>query len=651
MKRFHFARVNEAGLTLEAMSATVRVGEVIKIGSHPQCAIRVKDDPNVLSMHATIELVEGRGGDLLAYKINNCGVSPMLLRVNNVPVDRSFHLDVGDVIRVGKTLLRLDAVDDTEDKRGALAPKQELPDDLSEVLNKVVTFLGLPKPDGSWTGMALAFAKWLAFAQAFVADPDGQRQATWTEVMLRVVGTRGMLKGSAEAVEACEVADVVLREKVKRFPPRMVSYGGEEDDSAMSAIEHAEDAQDELRRWREATGHIVPEDAGQTISRLNTETARWRQATGCNTPGEVASIVEEANTSVDVGLKSLADLRERVAGWREATGCDSLEAFDASADEYNATMQKTHAELTDLEEQIDAWRQATGCGDPGTAKSVIVELHNSFAKEHEKRRANIQSATDDRVAREQELAALRVQIYDWQNVMNRDTPAEAAELIGDIKHKWELEILKCVDVTNERNIARRAAELAGEKLTRWRMVTGYEDPGAYKNHLERAANLADVHDRMIAERDQTIIEYAKEIDRLREATRVALRDCADAEQSADRAVEAMRVERDEMDRVSVDAAKRADSFVNDLNKAVSVLLDIRSAFGGATVDRICEIGKTALIPLPKPDKVAPGQKWAFVEKALGFASTSAEHARLSGSGVVRISTLIGSSEWFYLGTS
>jgi len=617
MKRFHFARVNESGLTLEAMSATIRMGEVIKIGSHAQCAIRVKDDHNVFSMHATIELVEGKDG-APTYRINNCGVSAMLLRVNNVPVDRSFRLEVGDVIRVGKTLLRLDAIDDAEDKSVSPSQVRELPDDLSEVLNKVVAFLGLPKPDGSWTGMALAFAKWLAFAQAFVADPDGQHQATWTETMLRVIGTRGMMKGNAEAVESCEIADAVLREKVKRFPPKMVSHGDE----------LSPDEEDEIR----------------VMDLLLDETKAWRDATGCNTPGEVASVVEETNASVDVGLKNLADLREQVAGWREATGCASPEAFLIDAEQHNAQMQKTYRDLDDLQNQVDEWKKATGCGDPEAAKSVIAELHNSVAKEHEKRRANNQSATDDRVAREQELAALRVQIINWQNATNCSTPEEAHELISDIKHKWELEILKCVDVTNERNIARRAAELAGEKLTRWRMVTGYEDPGAYKNHLEREANLADVHDRMIAERDQTIIEYAKEIDRLRDSAKEASKDCADAERATERAREetaAVKKERECYDEVYVEALR-------------NTIAHIRKAFGGATVDRICEIGKTALIPLPKPDGVAPGQKWAFVFNAIEGESSDDyefEDPRSWEAYTFKKTELSNQSGAIYLGTS
>jgi len=539
----------------------------------------------------------------------------MLVRVNNVPVDRSFRLEVGDVIRVGTTLLRLDAVDTIEVgvPNVSSPPKQELPDDLSEVLNKVVAFLGLPKPDGSWTGMALAFAKWLAFAQAFVADPDGQHQATWTETMLRVIGTRGMMKGSAEAMEAAEIADAVLREKVKRFPPRMVSHGDE----------LSPDEEDEIR----------------VMDLLLDETKAWREATGCNTPGEVASIVEETNASVDAGLKNLADLREQVAGWREATGCASLDAFYAEEAKHSAAMSKTYRDLDDLQNQVDEWKKATGhatpndaaaqmgefasqiqrwidatgCNDPTMAEVVVANMNDELTRaasrlstEHEKRRANIQAAKDDIVEREKELTALRVQVVDWQNGTNCDTSEEAAELIADIKHKWELEILKCVDVTNERNIARRTAERLAEETVAWRKATGWEVPGSYAKHLEREASVTDARDRMIAERDQMINEYAKEIDRLRDATRVALRDCADAEQSADRAVEAIRRERDEMDRVSVDATKRADGIANDLNKAVSILLDIRNAFGGATVDRICEIGKTALIPLPKPETIDVG---------------------------------------------
>jgi len=603
MKRFHFARVNESGLTLEAMSATIRMGEVIKIGSHAQCAIRVKDDHNVLSMHATIELVEGKDG-APTYRINNCGVSAMLLRVNNVPVDRSFRLEVGDVIRVGKTLLRLDAIDDAEDKSVSPSQVRELPDDLSEVLNKVVAFLGLPKPDGSWTGMALAFAKWLAFAQAFVADPDGQHQATWTETMLRVIGTRGMMKGNAEAVESCEIADAVLREKVKRFPPRMMSYGGNElDVNELCAIDDLEKAQDELRQWR------------------------------------------------------------------EATGCASLDAFYAEEAKHNAAMSKTYRDLDDLQNQVDEWRKATGFGDPVSAKVArdndamshdldsykqmavsrgvaLANWHNTFGGRTPERVEQL--VKDDRLAlkaKETECSALRVQIIHWQNATSCSTPEEAHELISDTKHKWELEILKCVDVTNERNIARRTAELAGEKLTRWRMVTGYEDPGAYKNHLEREANLADVHDRMIAERDQTIIEYAKEIDRLRDSAKKASRDCADAERVTERWREEVMAATKQIDLLLgaankledgiIEARKAADInhqklgsddyvsldvWCNDANvrlrAATDTIAHVRKAFGGATVDRICEIGKMALIPLPKPDKVEAGQKWAFVFNAI-----------------------------------
>lgn len=195
-------------------------------------------------------------------------------------------------------------------------------EDLSEVLDRVAAFLGF-KTDGSPSGTAKAFAHWLAFAEAFVASPDGQHQATWTEVLLRVVGMRGMMAARSEASEAADVADAALRELVKRFPPRMQHVEPNENSSEMTWQDAAISRGEELARWRQVTGCSTLEQLqddyekhNEAVQKTHAELARWQEVTGCETPEEATMIRDDR----DLWRSNFLDAERLILSIREALG-------------------------------------------------------------------------------------------------------------------------------------------------------------------------------------------------------------------------------------------------------------------------------------------------------------------------------------------
>lgn len=351
MKRLLFNQLDEKG---NAIRELIAAGGVIKIGTHHQCQLRV-DDPFAMSLHATIK-VDAKVGIWL----NFCGSDPERSGINGrtCAIGIAHQIQIGDRLLVGKTVLQLVEISEAEDDRGL--------DDLSEVLERVAAFLGF-KIDGSPSGTAKAFAHWLAFAEAFVMSPDGQHQATWTEVFLRVVGMRGMMAARSEASEAADVADAALRELVKRFPPTTAPEMVDEDPAPSDAS-----------KWQNATGCASPEAVRQELLDLHDRIACTERALA-ERDADLLKYSEE----IDALRKKIESLRgtpmpttedglpivspEIARARYELTTVDELRAAlveqSKRTEEYLAKYigvsrerDKLSSEINEVKEERDSWR-------------------------------------------------------------------------------------------------------------------------------------------------------------------------------------------------------------------------------------------------------------------------------------------------------
>ena len=89
-------------IQLKFRERSVDLSKNIFIGRNSSCAISIKDDPLVSRKHALIEHKDG------SYYISDC-CSTNGTYVNNHPVpgDKKVELKSGDVIRIGKTELKV----------------------------------------------------------------------------------------------------------------------------------------------------------------------------------------------------------------------------------------------------------------------------------------------------------------------------------------------------------------------------------------------------------------------------------------------------------------------------------------------------------------------------------------------------------------
>ena len=89
-------------IQLKFRERSVDVTKNIYIGRNDSCAISIKDDPLVSRKHALIEHTNG------SYYISDC-CSTNGTYVNNQPVpgDQKVEIKSGDVIRIGKTELKV----------------------------------------------------------------------------------------------------------------------------------------------------------------------------------------------------------------------------------------------------------------------------------------------------------------------------------------------------------------------------------------------------------------------------------------------------------------------------------------------------------------------------------------------------------------
>lgn len=191
-------------------------------------------------------------------------------------------------------------------------------------IGRLLTFLGYRSGKNHEDDLA-RFLTWLAFVEAYVGSQDSEVRATWTEAALRALGNTNRLTTTSAAEEAASLADGLIAQQLRRFPPREPI-----DDGCPSGLTTEE--QVELTAWRMAGGSL-----------------------GCDKPSDLAN---HATTT-----KSHRENAGRLRNERD-------EAL-AKLAERDADLLKYAAEIDELRKQVNNWQASTGCVSPGEAHGKI----------------------------------------------------------------------------------------------------------------------------------------------------------------------------------------------------------------------------------------------------------------------------------------
>jgi hypothetical protein len=339
--------------------------------------------------------------------------------------------------------------------------------------------------------------------------------------------------------------------------------------------------------------------------------------------------------------------------WRSAAKRCGIESAKELAD----TVSETFGQFVDRKVTRD-WREATGCQDPATAKERIKQLRAGYDS------ADAERSQLKRDAEQRERA--------WVNTTDRHCPGDAEQRIDDLRmqveiqaetiHAWEKET-KCKSPEDASKLDELAktwqdsstryeyiAKQRAREISEWVAKSGvaYPDELVEKFRVtedawKEATGAADTHAayKKIADLESKILSYASEIDALRKLASPkrdwdAELGLAGAEHrmrvAAERELAKIKAELDSKRRECQTEKERADKAEHDANNLRVIYSDARASAGlplqigeGENLSKWCSDAREklsrAIIPLPKPEKVEPGQKWAFVMKAIDKGSS------------------------------
>jgi len=339
--------------------------------------------------------------------------------------------------------------------------------------------------------------------------------------------------------------------------------------------------------------------------------------------------------------------------WRSAAKRCGIESAKELAD----TVSETFGQFVDRKVTRD-WREATGCQDPATAKERIKQLRAGYDS------ADAERSQLKRDAEQRERA--------WVNTTDRHCPGDAEQRIDDLRmqveiqaetiHAWEKET-KCKSPEDASKLDELAktwqdsstryeyiAKQRAREISEWVAKSGvaYPDELVEKFRVtedawKEATGAADTHAayKKIADLESKILSYASEIDALRKLASPkrdwdAELGLAGAEHrmrvAAERELAKIKAELDSKRRECQTEKERADKAEHDANNLRVIYSDARASAGlplqigeGENLSKWCSDAREklsrAIIPLPKPEKVEAGQKWAFVMKAIEKGSS------------------------------
>ncbi len=513
------------------------------------------------------------------------------------------------------------------------------PADALSDIQRALNVLGYPV--GNHQKDAETFSRWIDGLNAYAQSEEVK--ATFTEAMLRLMGGPNPPLTPETMHEAAGACAALVQEQMRLFPPR---------------------ARTEL-------------DDGPELPQMSDARERsWQMATGASEPGEVHNRLR--------GFGGVFGAVEQIEKWREST--------NALAPEQAASTIKTLREASVLMQRtIVEWHDETGQESPKLAGQRIASLMND-RDDLSKRLGSLLSERELwRVRTNQDRPEDVVPESHWINATQCQTPTGAGELLRQrVERIKELE----AKLAESERCGEKAFGIAQSMA--WQSCTGRETPRDARDMIGKLRSELDEATTKLAQRGQDYLAACAEVDKVRKAARTLglvsddakeiakLRaelqsKCREAQTERERAdaVDSMfRVEQQKHNDTRAELATRtnewraqvtrADAAKRERNDAFDALNKIRDAILKKDATRILvgeswtavaalfvQVLDSAIIPLPKPEKVEPGQKWAALYTVTDTSLTrDVRRATLGGDSRAPLeSVMLAVPGWIYLGKS
>jgi len=535
------------------------------------------------------------------------------------------------------------------------------------------------------------FSSWIDRLQSLpVADEE--LCATWSEYMRARFGGGEPPMTPTAVNEAAHAAHYAITMQLQLFPPRSrtVSTAGNsyaEEWTELSAWreaglacqigspkELAETARMNFgqfvdrkvtREWQDETGEQSPKLAGQRIASLVNdvhgqsqriqalldERELWREKTNCEHPKEFASEWSEVEywktetgcltaTGASELIKalrkednSLQIAKSQLVHWESCTGCATPHEAQETINALRAKLRERDQDLLTANAEIDRVKKAA------QTLGLVSEISTELTKVQDENLAlrshllgKVFSAHPDCVRLTSELAKVRAELQTKQHECQ--TEKERADRVEKKAYEQNERAGRAQEASDARGVL---LQKIGEALQLGTSVLWDPLPGqvAYVVEQRQFEKMrADAAEKRYADRVFSSEDLAQETNEIVEIITAQLKDAG-----------------------IVSAAQSIACRTASLSKAHTLTMKARKVLGAKAGENISDAAKrvmsTAIIPLPKPESIEPGQKWAklITTRDLGnVLGSPPEHYVGSVLGILYKERLLGNLDgWLFLG--
>ena len=463
------------------------------------------------------------------------------------------------------------------------------------------------------------FSQWIDHLVKFPQSEEAL--GLWTNATL------ARLHATRSVDEASKDAQAIVIQRMRLFPPAPKT--GLDDGPLLP------EPWTELHEWRSAAkrcgiesakelADTVSETFGQFVDRKVTRD--WQEATGCKTPEDASKLDELAKTWQDSSTRYEYIAKQRAREISEWAAKSGVASPDALVEKFRVTE--------------DAWKEATGAADTHTAYKKIADLESkllSYASEIDALRKSASPKRDwdtelglagaehkMRVAAERELAKVRAEL---------DSKRRECQTLSEQAEHWQK---KAYSENEKAAVEReRADDITRTSTKRGTILDKIAEAfGRDFDHESLPEHVADlkrayskIEDALIGPDDlvnesneiaSILVSQIKEAGIESAASSLAGRSVYLSVSWA-KTILAREILLASPGESIVDAAKRVMDRCASLEQQIVAddnrTDELRKILHAKEGESIIDAAKRAIIPLPKPEKVEPGQRWAFVMKA------------------------------------
>lgn len=321
----------------------------------------------------------------------------------------------------------------------------------------------------------------------------------------------------------------------------------------------------------------------------------------------------------------------------------------ASVKELAGTVSETFGQFVDRK-IVSEWQEATGCPDPATAKERIEQREQAWVNATDRHCPGDAEQRIDDLQMQTKMQAETIRA--WRKETGAETPESAINRVGADQDAWK----EATGCSNAFQAQKKLAELESKLLS-------------YASEIDALRKAPQTHDPVVVAIEHgahfalngQIIGRVYDPERELAKVRAELQSkCREAQTEKERAntaegmYQAERAKRESEVRAANRASNHLEDAIVEARKAAGIDHEKPGSGDYTSLAKWCSDARaklaSAIIPLPKPEKVEAGQKWARVARITSVGGWGVIERATMGSEQPTLTSLRNDNDWTYLGT-